>query len=48
MFASEHADFGRSQPALRSVVAPIQLTCWQIFLTVLRAQPLSVAWWLSG
>jgi len=41
MFASERADFGQPQPALRSVADPVQSTRWQIFFTVLRAQPLS-------
>jgi len=41
MFASEHADFGRPQPALCSVADPIRSTRWQIFFTVLRAHPLS-------
>jgi len=41
MFASEHADFGRPQPALHSVANPVRSTRWQIFFTVLRAQPLT-------
>jgi len=40
MFASEHTDFGRPQPALHSVADLVQSKCWQIFI-VLRAQPLS-------
>jgi len=41
MFASEYADFGRPQPALRSVTDPVRSAHWEIFFTVLRAQPLS-------
>ena len=41
MFAPVRADFCRQQPALRSVADPVRSTWWQIFFTVLRAQPLS-------
>jgi len=41
MFAPVRADFGRPQPALHSVADPVPSTRWQIFFTVLRAQPLS-------
>ena len=41
MFALGSADFGQPQAALHSVADPVRSTGWQIFFTVLRAQPLS-------